>query len=440
MIAIKAQYIIVSSEEIYNDHSLIFDNDVIIDIIPNNELNKKYNDIKVINKENHILMPGFINAHMHQYGMLSRGIPVNVEFKNFEEFLKDYWWPYIEDRIRLRHLIATTKASAIELLESGVTTYCDTLEAPFIEENSLIKQAEIVEEIGMKAVLSLESCERVSYENGIKCLEENENLIKWSKKNSSLVKGMICTHTSFTCSPKFLKEAKKRADNLDEMWQFHLSESIYEPNKCKEMYKSKPVMHYDNHGLLSSNVLASQCVQVELSEMDILKEKGVKIVHMPLSNCEVGGGIAKIPKMLEKGIKVALGTDGYINDFFTLMKSAFLIHKGNEQDATVMPAKEVFKMATEYGAYALNMENSGTLNKGNTPDFIILENQFKTLITDDNIFDQIVTFGEKEYIDSVYINGKAVIENKKLLTLDKDEVRKEMLEASEDFWSELQKV
>ena len=434
MFIVKSKYLISSIEDVYIDHSLVLEGENIVDILPNDKVERRYPNAKVIDKRNSILMPGFINAHMHQYGVLSRGIPANIEFKDFEGFLWDYWWPFIENRIGLKEVKATTKASAIELIESGVIGFCDTLEAPNTEEGTLIEQGKILEEIGMKAVLSLESCERISYENGVKCLDENSRLIEWSRKNSKLISGIMCTHTTFTCSDKFLKLAKDKAKELNAPWQFHLSESIYEVDHCLKDYGKLPVKYYDDLRLLDENVLASQCVKINEEEIKILKERNVKAVHMPLSNCEVGGGFAPIPKLLEEGVEVALGTDGYINDFFTVMKAAFLLHKASKEDASVMPASTVFKMATEYGAKVLGWKDTGKLIPNNKADFIIMEDNFKTPVTLDNIFDQIVVQGEKEYIDSVYINGRSVLENKELKIIDKKEVSKEMRAVAEEFW------
>lgn len=434
MLIIKGKYLVASAEDIYIDYSLVVEGENIVELLPNSEAENKYPNVEVIDKSDSIIMPGFINGHMHQYGVLSRGIPANVEFKDFEGFLWDYWWPFIENRIGLKEVKATTKASAIELIESGVIGFCDILEAPNTEEGTLIEQGKILEKIGMKAVLSLESCERISYDNGVKCLGENESLINWSRKNSKNIGGIMCTHTTFTCSDKFLKLAQEKANSLDAPWQFHLSESIYEVNHCLKDYGKRPVNYLNDLGLLNENVLVSQCVKVDKDEIKILKEKGVKVVHMPLSNCEVGGGFAPIPDLLEAGVEVALGTDGYINDFFTVMKAAFLLHKASKEDASVMPANKVFQMATEYGAKVLGWNNTGKLVEGNKADFIIMEDKFKTPVTIDNIFDQIVVQGQKEFIHSVYIDGNPILKDRRLQGINKEEVSENMRKVAEEFW------
>lgn len=434
MIAIKSKFLLSSVEKIYVDSAVVIEKETIKDILPNPEVELKYPDVQIVDKQDSIVMPGFINGHMHQYGVLSRGIPANVEFNDFEGFLNDYWWPFIENRIGLKEVKATTVASAIELIESGVIGFCDTLEAPNTEEGTLVEQAKIIESLGMKAVVSLESCERIDHNNGLKCLKENADLINWSKKSSKMISGMMCTHTSFTCSADFIKEAKQMAMNLDAPMQFHLSESIYEPNYAKKHFGKKPIIYYDDLKILDENVLASQCVKIDDDEIEILSEKGVKVVHMPLSNCEVGGGFSPVQKMLDKGVKVALGTDGYINDFFEVMRGAFLIHKSVAEDTTVMSAKTVLKMATEHGAHVLGLKDSGKIEIGNKADVIVLENKFKTPVNLDNIFDQIVVHGRKEFVSNVFINGKRVLNDYNLVGINKESVERDMRKVAEEFW------
>jgi cytosine/adenosine deaminase-related metal-dependent hydrolase len=428
--------LIVASHQVYQNHGIVLEHGKISSILSNEDIDKLMleEDIEIIDAGDKVVMPGFVNAHMHQYGMLAHGIPVNVEITGFKGFLENFWWPYVENRLTHEDIQVTTKASCIEMIKSGITGYCDTLEAPFSLPGVLIKQADEVEKVGLRAILSFESSERISIENGLAAIKENADFIKWGQESKGLVQGMMCVHTSFTCTPQFLAKAKAEAEKLGGRWQFHLSESSYEPEYCLKKMGKRPVHHYCDLGLLDEKTLVSQCVQVNQEEVNILKAHEVSVVHMPLSNCEVGGGVAPMPQMLAKGLVVGLGTDGYINDFFTVMKGAFLIHKAYQQNPSVMPAREVFRMATELGAKALGWDNVGTLAIGNEADLIILENKFPTPLTKENIFDQLVVFGQKEYVDSVFVAGQPIMFNKKLQTLDEDTVMAELRDQATKFW------
>ena len=433
-----ADWLIVSPDEVREKAGFLEEDGMVLRLVNTEEAEAACRSGKARRGGHfHLISPGFINAHMHQYGLLSHGIPIHKEIRDFEDFLKLFWWPSVENRIRSGHVLATAKASAAELIESGVTGFCDTLEAPESEPGTLIMQAKALEEIGMRAILSLESCERISPENGTFCLDENAALIRWCRDHSSLVSGAVCTHTSFTCSPGFLEKAAGMADELDVLWQFHLSESRYEPDYTLREYGRRPVNHYDHLGLLSDRVLASQCVKVDSGEIALLKSHGVRPVHMPVSNCEVGGGFAPVPQMLDAGLPVAVGTDGYENDFLNTVRMAFLVHKAVLEDPSALPAREAFRMATAHGAKVLGWSEGGTLEAGKNADFFCMDALFPTPLDRENLFDQLIVFGKKEFISHVYCAGKPLMENHKHTTLNRAEVRAGMRECARDFWEAL---
>lgn len=430
--AVKASWLILSADEVYENHGLLIKDNRILSVVPNDRITGTWDEDGVMDCSGAIVCPGFINAHMHQYGILSRGFPVKGEVVDFDTFLGNYWWPYMENRIRFKEVEITSKASAAELIHSGVTGFCDTLEAPFCEPDTLIRQGEILEELGIRGIVSLESCQRISEANGQFCLLENSRAAQYFKKKQGLVEGAVCTHTTFTCSEGFIRQAWKLAESLDIIYQFHLSESRHEPEKAA-FKNMRPALIYGSLGALGPKTLASQCVKLDASEISLLAENKVKTVHMPLSNCEVGGGIAPIVSMLKAGLTVGLGTDGYVNDFFAVMRAAFLIHKAALEKTEVMPAAQVFRMATEYGAQCLGWKECGKLSPGFLADFIVLKDEFLTPVTRENIFDQIVVHGKKDYVDRVVVNGRILSEGGVLLNMDEKEVNGRMREAAAKF-------
>lgn len=433
MFGISAAWIIVDYKTVLKDAVIVVEGKFVKDIGAQERIKKDYPDLKIEERRDDIVLPAFINGHTHNYGILSWGIPKLNNFVDFEGFLKKYWWPFIEDRITEKEAIATMEESCFTLLETGISCFCDTLEAPKIESGILIKLGKIVETFGLNAVLSIESSERVDIKNGMDCINENISFIK-SVSSKQKLKGSICTHTTFTCSSEFIKQAKKMSDELQTSLQFHLCESKYESEFIQKKYGMSAPEYLDSLNVFSSNVIASQCVKVDETDLKILKKHKVNIVHNPLSNCEVGGGIAPIPTMIDMGIEPALGTDGYVTDFFEVMRTAFLIHKASSENTEVMPAEEVFKMATQNGANVLGFKDKGTLHKDCFADFIIMNDRFTTPITMDNIFEQIVVKGEKQYIDEFYIDGEKKVENGSVLRPGRNQSRKIVKEISKDFW------
>ena len=400
---------------------------------PNESLPRQ--NARVIDARDKIICPGFVNTHHHMYGYLAHGIPVPASPKDFYGFLADFWWPLVENRLDHRLLAAATTWAAVEMIHSGVTTFSDILEAPAAIPGALPVEAQVIEAAGLRGFLSFEATERVSTANGRLGLRENIEFIRWARERKSLVQGMMCTHTTFTCSPEFLREARQQADELGVFLQFHLSESDFEPKYTLEKYQTLPVSFYEQIGFLNERTLASQCVQVQPTEIQILAQHGVKTSHMPLSNCEVGGGVAPVPDLLTAGLSVGLGTDGYINNFFEVMRGAFLFHKAYRRNPALLPARQVLEMATEMGAQTLGLPQLGRLEPGYLADLILIQADVPTPLRPHNLFDQLVLNRNPEHVDTVIVDGRIIMQEKKVLTLNEKEAREELLRAAQSFWS-----
>jgi cytosine/adenosine deaminase-related metal-dependent hydrolase len=371
-----------------------------------------YPKAQVTTYDNCVLAPGFINAHMHLYGIISHGLSSPVKITGFESFLEDYWWPLIENRIDSSMIAAATEASALQLVDSGVTAVCDVLEAPFAFAQGLETEAAILKKLGLRAVLSLESSVRVSPDNGLSCLSANVAFSK-AHRDDPFISSMLCLHTAFTCPKDFILSACRLAREHELPIQFHLNESQYEPAWCERHHGERTALWYRDIGLLDQPLLAAQCVQLSEEEIDALssQREHLAAVHVPLSNCEVGGGIAPVPALQAKGLTVGLGTDGYINNFFETMRGAFLLHKAHLLNPQAMPARTVWKMATEDGAKAIygSKATCGVLAEGKAADFQVISLEgLPTMVTEENIFDQLILYRNPQDVLEVYVGGQAV--------------------------------
>ncbi|MGI9604987.1 MAG: amidohydrolase family protein, partial [Acidimicrobiales bacterium] len=195
------------------------------------------------------------------------------------------------------------------------------------------------------------------------------------------------------------------------------------------------VEHYDHLGVAGPDFLASQCVQLSERERELLAERQVKITHMPLANCEVGGGIAPIPELIEAGATVGLGSDGYINDFFAVMRGAFLIHKARLQDPGAMPASLVLRMATEDGARALGLERVGRLDPGWAADLQLVDIALPTPITSHNLVEQLVLWRDHPHVTDVMVAGKWRVRKGEVLNTDLGLLRARTNEQAARLWS-----
>ena len=416
------------------DWGLVVEGDRILDVGHREALRARYPDADTVDAGDCVITPAFVNAHHHMYGVLSHGIALEKAPSGFWPFLEEFWWPRVEDRLSHQLIAAATDWACLEMIRDGITTFYDCLEAPNALPGPLEVEAEVVRRRGLRAVLSFEATERLSGDNGALGLRENADFIDASQERGGLVSGMMCFHTTFTCSEDFIRRAFDLAEERSARVHMHLSEGTYEPQFCLSRYGVRPAQYYDRLGVLGPGVLASQCVQVDGQEIAVLAGRGVHVSHQPLSNCEVGGGFCPVPEMLEAGVNVALGTDGYVNNLFEVMRAASLVPKARLQDPRVMPAHIAWTMATQNGARALGFDDLGILAPGHQADLLLIEASLPTPLAPHNAADQLLLWRNASHLRGVMCAGRWLLEDGAVVGIDERAVRARVIEAALQLW------
>lgn len=416
------------------DWGVAVEDDRVVAAASHAELRARFSGARVLDAPACAITPSFVNAHHHMYGVLSHGIPLDEAPEGFWPFLEDFWWPRVEDRLTHELIAAATEWACLEMVRSGVTTFYDCLEAPYALPGALEIEAEVVRRWGLRGVLSFEATQRISPENGKLGLQENARFIDACQAEGGLVSGMMCFHTTFTCSADFIRRAFALAAERDARVHMHLSEGTYEPAYCLSHFGVRPAVYYDQLDVLGSHVLASQCVQINDEEIDLLARRGVHVSHQPVSNCEVGGGFAPVPEMLGAGVNVALGTDGYVNNVFEVMRSAALMPKARLLDPGTMPAASVWTMATQNGARALGFEELGTLAPGQCADLLLIRADAPTPLAAHNIGDQLLLWRNPSDLRGVMCAGEWLLRDGEPVGVDEEAVRADVLEAAARLW------
>ncbi|HMD90915.1 MAG TPA: amidohydrolase family protein [Anaerolineaceae bacterium] len=408
--------------------------DRISDVDSNERLREHYPQDEKWEATGQVLAPGFVNTHTHLYGVLAHGIPLEKAPAGFWPFLEDFWWPLVENRIDADLLGAASDLQCARMLKSGVTAFYDCTEAPFALPGCLFSQAEIVRKHGLRAILSFEATERVDKQNGQLGLKENADFIEACRRQGGLVSGMMCFHTTFTCSSDFIQQAFEMAADQNTLVHMHCAEGKYEPEFLMQKYGLRPFEYYTMLGVAGENMLASQCVQINELDIALMAEKGVRMSHMPLSNCEVGGGIAPLPQLIEAGVTVGLGSDSYIDDFFEVMRGAFLIHKANQCNPQVMPAQLVWYLATEGGARLIGLDAVGRLAPGWQADLQLIDSDLPTPLAEHNLFDQLILYRNQSNVRSVMVAGKTLVKEFDLAGADMQELYANVHTAANRLW------
>ncbi len=395
---------------------------------------------EVIDAHGKIVMPGLICSHTHMYGMLLRGAPLKIEPPtDFRQILERVWWP-MDEAMTKRDAYASALISCLEFIKTGTTFFADTYSGPRSIAGVLNRIDSAVEESGLRGLISFEATERHTHAQGAEGMKENVRFIKKvKKKRRSRVGGMVSIHASFTVSDELLQYGRKVASQYKVPITIHTSEGLVDPYHNLERYGKRTVERLYDVGLLGPDVVLAHCVHVNDDELSIIKKTGAKVAHNPMSNMLNAVGVAPIIKMQMMDIPVGLGNDGYIFDGFENIRAAFLLHKLALRDPRVMPPMEALDMATIRGAELYGLEDKlGSIEPGKLADIIIINPSLApTPLRSESVVGHIVNTVDGDDVETVIINGHIVMHDRKVLTLDEEDVVETSRKSAEKIWQKL---
>ncbi|NLZ45949.1 MAG: amidohydrolase [Clostridiales bacterium] len=369
---------------------------------------------RTVQGKNKILSVGLVNAHNHAYMSVFRNSADDVLF---EEWLFKRILP-LEDKLVDEDIYWGTQLSCLEMLKSGTTTFLDM----HITKNIVPKA---VEDVGMRAVISKGIVGEGTAEYGLTRLADAKEEIN-NFKNSKLVSFMLAPHAIYTCDSEYLKIVTEEAKKLNVPIHTHLAESPVELKDALEKYGKTPVEYLADLGVFDVKTICAHCVQLNDNDIDIFKKYNVSVAANPVSNLKLANGIAPIKKMLDKGINVAIGTDGPASNngqnMFREMNFHALLHKGVNHDAEAVSALETYKCATENGAKALALDNCGVLEVGKKADLFVMDINQPQFYPRNNLMSALCYSARGTEIDMVLVDGKILIEDGKSTTLDEEKI------------------
>ena len=410
-------YVLDMVGEIPNiDKKDILINDNIIEKI-DKDIDKNIEVDERINAKNMLVMPGLINTHTHLAMSIFRGYKTD---KKLMDWLEDAIFP-VEDKLKPEDIYWNSYLSCLEMIKSGTTTCNDMY-------FGMNKTVEAIRDTGLRAVVAW--CIK---DDSIKDkVEQTREYAKmYNKDDNSKIKIYVSADAPHTCNPDTIKLCVDLAKELNTGLHIHLAETLDEETKIKSRYDKRSTEYLNDLDVFDVPVVLAHGIYVSDSDIEILKKIKGGISHNPISNCKLSSGICDVVKLRKNGINIGLGTDGIGStttmDMFEEMKTAAYLQKVNTMEPSSISAYDILKMATIEGAKVLGMENEiGTLEPGKKADMIFIKTDKLHMCPANDVCANLVYSSNGADVESVMIDGKVIMQNRKMLNLDEKQVMRQV--------------
>ena len=422
------------------DGCVVIQDNLIIEVGSTTALRKKYPVAEFIDAKGGVVMPGMINSHMHLYSTFARGMASKeASPQNFVEILERLWWK-IDKALTLEDVYYSAMVVLIDCIKNGTTTIFDHHASPGAVRQSLFEMAKATEEMGIRSCL----CYEVSDRDGSKIMEdgiqENMEFIKYTNtRQDDMTKGMFGLHAAMTLSDETLTKCAKANDGSKAGFHVHVAEDKADQTDSLQKHGKRVVERLAEFGMIGPKSIAVHCVHVDENEMEILKSKGANVVHNPESNMGNAVGCSPVLTLLNKGIRVGLGTDGYTSDMFESYKVANILHKHNAGNPSVAWG-EIPTMLFDNNPAIVNSYFSKPLGKlaaGCYADVIIVDYDPPTPLNENNVNGHILFGMTGRAVVTTVINGKVLMKERRLMNIDEAAVCAKARELSSKLWARL---
>lgn len=417
---IDAQWIIpIEPQTVLLNHSLVTEKDQIVDILPTDQAHHKFSCTKHFKLSNHALIPGLINLHTHAAMNLLRGVADDLPLM---DWLNNHIWPLEGKHVSEQFVYDGTLLACAEMLKGGTTCFNDMYFFPASVARAAIDSS-------MRAAVGLVVMEfPTRYASDPEDYLNKGFAIRDEFRHESLIRFSLAPHAPYTVSNKTFEKIVTYTEELNIPVAIHLHETEDEIKQSLETFKVRPVERLHKLGILGPHLTAVHAVHLTLDEIKLLAAQGVHIAHCPTSNLKLASGIAPIAQILEQKINIGIGTDGAASnnrlDMFEEMRLAALLAKAQSKHADTLSAWQALQMATINPARALGLDSeTGSLIPGKAADIVAVDlSNLETQPCYDPVSHLVYVAG-REHVSHVWINGKLVVEEGNLLTLNQQDLK-----------------
>lgn len=406
------------NKDIIENGMVIYKDDKIVYVGCEKEFDE---DVNLIDGEDAILMPGMINCHTH-----ASMIPFRSLADDYKDRLKRYLFPLEQKLVDKELTYIGAKYAVSEMLLGGVTTFCDM----YYFEDEVAKASKELKIRGIvcETIVDFPSPDSEKPYGGIDYAKDF--IKKW--KNDGLIIPGVAPHAIYTNNDESLKSAYNLSKKYNIPFTMHVAEMDYEVSMCKEKYNLTPVGYLDKLGILDHNFISAHTILVDDEDINILREKNVKVSHNISANSKGAKGVCPILKMKDNSIDIGLGTDGPMSsntlDIISQMSQVGKIHKLFNNDRTLLPSDEIVEMATMGGARVLGLDKIvGSIEVGKKADLVLIETKSVNMQPIYDYYATIVYSSNPSNVHTVIVDGKIVVRNKELVSGDFSKIRKDLL-------------
>lgn len=425
-----------ANNKVLHGYALLCKDGKISKIAKLSEFKGKYD--KVIDAHGKVVLPGLINAHMHFYSTMVRGLGKAKQSANFGQVLENLWWR-LDKKLTVDDSYYSALLPLVDCIKRGVTTVIDHHASPFHVKGSLDAIADAVKATGLRASLCYELSDRDGAKIAKEGIEENVNFIKRAQKDKTgQLKGLFGMHASFTIGDKTMEKAVAAAKSLKAGFHVHTAEAKSDQDYNLQHFGMRAVERFKKWGILGPKTICVHCVHINEHEMDLLKQTDTIVVHNPQSNLNNAVGIADIIKMSQKGILVGLGTDAMTSNMFEEYRTAMWAqhYKHDDPGCGFMEVTETLPFANPKIANRFWNNTLGELKEGYAADIILID-YYPFTPFDESTFRGHFLFGlSQSAVDTTIANGKVLMENKELkIDLDLEKESAKALALSKKLWA-----
>lgn len=438
---IRHALIYTGAEEgrIIHNGAVAIDGAFIKEVGEDSVLAARYPEAEALDAGGKLCIPGLINAHEHIYSEFARGCAFpGGPSHGFLDVLEKVWWP-LDRALSKEDIYYSALCTYIECIKNGVTTVIDHHAGYGAIEGSLSEIAKAADQTGVRTCLCYEVSDRDGFSKCRKAIDENTSFIEeTARKNSSMEKALFGLHASFTLSEETL-QAVRRANESGAGYHVHIAEGAYDEKDCEEKYGCSIVERFEREGILGPSTIAAHCIHISEKDMGILKDTDTMVVHNPESNMNNAVGSPNVLAMYDRGITLGLGTDGYGQDMLRSMQTAAILQKyrhGEPARGTGEAESLLFSGNPEIVRRIFGV-SAGNLKEGAAAD-IILMNYAPFTPLNENTVESHLLFGLTGALtDTVLINGRLVMQGRKVLTVDEEAIDREARKLAEGLWQRI---